>query len=104
MKMSNVLERMEEKVAISWFKELLRYMFGGTTDNHKDPITKICISAKIHTRHFLTTGWNCFQADSPCVEVVELFQDQNLLSSCLLSKNLKFRIYKTIILPVKLGL
>jgi hypothetical protein len=71
----------ETKIAKSSFENVSQFKYLGTTVTNKN-----LIQEEIKMR---------FNSGNACYHSV-----QNLLSSCLLSKNLKIRIYKTIILPV----
>jgi hypothetical protein len=79
----NVGQNREIKIANKSFENVTRFKYLGTTVTNQD-----LIQEEIKRR--LNSGNACYHSV------------QNLLSSRLLSKNLKSRIYKTIILPVVL--
>jgi hypothetical protein len=68
------------KIANSSFENVSQLKYLGTTDTNKNFIQE-------EIKRGLNTGNACY------------YSVQNLLSSRLLSKNVKIRIYKTIILP-----
>jgi hypothetical protein len=67
------------KINNSWFENVAQFIYLRTITNEN------LIQEEIKRR--LNSGNGCYHSV------------QNLLSSCLLSKNIKVRIYKTIILP-----
>jgi hypothetical protein len=79
----NVAQNQNIKIANEPFENVSRFKYLGTTVTNQD-----LIHEKIKRR--LNSGNACYHSA------------QNLLFSRLLSKNLKIRIYKTIILPVVL--
>jgi hypothetical protein len=79
----NVSQNRDVKIANRSFKNVSQFKYLGTTVTNQNFIQK-------EIKRILNSGNACYHSV------------QNLLSSRLLSKNLKIRIYKTIILPVVL--
>jgi hypothetical protein len=77
----NVGQNWDVKIANRSFGNVSQFKYLGTTVTNQNLI-------KEEIKRRLDSGNACYHSV------------QNLLSSCLLSKNLKIRIYKTIILPV----
>jgi hypothetical protein len=78
------------KIANRWFENVAQFKYLASTVANQNLILE-------EIKRRLNSGNACYHSA------------QNLLSSCLLSKNVKIKIYKTIILPavlmsVKLGL
>jgi len=81
--MQNAGQNHSIKIDNSSFERVEEFKYLGTTLTNQNPIQE-----EIKSR--LKSGNACYRSV------------QNLLSSSLLSKNLKFKIYRTIILPVVL--
>jgi hypothetical protein len=79
----NVGQNRDIKIANKWFENVSQFKYLGTTVTNQNLIQE-------EIKRKLISGNACYHSV------------QNLLSSRLLSKNLKIRIYKTIILPVAL--
>jgi hypothetical protein len=79
----NAGQNRDIKIANRYFENVAQFRYLGTTVTHEDLVQE-------NIKRRLNSANACYHSA------------QNLLSSRLLSKNLKIRIYKTIILPVLL--